>query len=242
MQRRGLWVDITLLILAAGLFFLMLWLGNWQVQRLQWKNELITAVNSRAYGTPVSIPSGEITADDHQYLRVKVAGTFQHQAARRVKAVTELGLGNWLLVPLKANTGETIWINRGYIPPGVSETQIQKPEEEVFIAGLLRLSEPNGTLLETNDPANDRWVSRDIEALAKASRIRSATSFFIDAEHYGAAENWPRGGLTKVTFKNNHLSYAITWYFMAAMFLVAMIYVIREITAARRQSAFAKTL
>ena len=52
--------------------------------------------------------------------------------------------------------------------------------------------------------------------------------YFIDADHMEAEDAWPRGGLTQVKFRNSHLSYALTWYAMAALFLGAMIYVIRD--------------
>ncbi len=36
------------------------------------------------------------------------------------------------------------------------------------MTGLLRLSEPKGAFLRSNDPKDDRWYSRDVAAIAAA--------------------------------------------------------------------------
>ena len=43
--------------------------------------------------------------------------------------------------------------------------------------------------------------------------------YFIDAEAQTGADaaGWPRAGMTVVSFRNNHLSYALTWFALAAL-------------------------
>ena len=41
------------------------------------------------------------------------------------------------------------------------------------------------------------------------------------------------GGLTKVSFYNHHLSYALTWFALALMSLAAGVYLLREERRAR---------
>ena len=94
--------------------------------------------------------------------------------------------------------------------------------------GLARLSRPDGTLLEQNDAEANRWFSADLQAMNSAVGLGARETFFVDAERTSAPGIWPQGGLTIVEFRNNHLSYALTWYAMAALFLVAMIYVIHS--------------
>ena len=72
------------------------------------------------------------------------------------------------------------------------------------------------------------WVSRDVAALSAVAAIDNAAPYFIDADHMGAPADWPRGGMTIIHFRNAHLSYALTWYAMALLFLGAMVYVIRD--------------
>ena len=64
--------------------------------------------------------------------------------------------------------------------------------------------------------------------MSRAADLENAqTAYFIDAEASATDRGWPRGGLTRLTFRNTHLAYALTWYAMAALFLVAMGYVVR---------------
>ncbi|MEM8591793.1 MAG: SURF1 family protein [Pseudomonadota bacterium] len=230
--RRSLWVDVVILAFAFLVFVTMVGLGNWQVQRLVWKLDLIEAVDARAFGEEVPAPLGPVTEEDDEYLRVQVSGTFDYAETRRVKAVTDLGLGNWLLTPLDAGD-RVIWINRGFIPQNFDGV-LQEPEGEQVITGLLRITEPEGTLLETNDPEAERWVARDVEQLSAVVGVGNAAPYFIDADHLSAPGTWPRGGLTIVEFRNSHLSYALTWYAMALLFFAAMVYVIWDRYRARR--------
>ncbi len=225
--RRPLWVDITILSLAAAIFVTMVGLGNWQMKRLDWKVNLIEAVEARAFGDPVGFPDEIVTEEDHAYLRVETSGTFIHDLSQKVKAVTGLGPGSWLLTPLQTDD-QIIWINRGFVPAGSTAAEWDQPEGQQTVTGLLRITEPGGTFLEKNDPATGRWVSRDVDALSETANLTNTAEFFIDADHAGTDGTFPQGGLTQVTFRNTHLSYALTWYAMAALFLAGMIYVIRD--------------
>ncbi|MEM8570002.1 MAG: SURF1 family protein [Pseudomonadota bacterium] len=233
--QRPRWVNALILAVGFGIFVSLLMLGNWQMRRLDWKVNLIEAVEARVHADAVSPPKDTVSEADHAYLRVYAPGRFSHESALRVKAVTELGLGNWVMTPLVTDT-RTIWVNRGFIPAGFSADTISTPSEPVVVTGLLRMTEPGGTFLESNQPEAGRWVSRDVQGLSEAVGIVDHAPFFIDADHSGAADGWPRGGLTIIAFRNDHLSYALTWYAMAALFLAGMVFVIFDTYRSKRSS------
>jgi surfeit locus 1 family protein len=85
----------------------------------------------------------------------------------------------------------------------------------------LRITEPKGGFLRSNDPAADRWHSRDVPAIAARRGLTRTAPYFVDADATGTG--WPRGGLTVIRFPNNHLAYALTWFGLAALvaFLLA---------------------
>ncbi|WP_372570300.1 SURF1 family protein [Ruegeria jejuensis] len=220
-RGRPVWLTVLLLGLCAALIVTFILLGNWQMRRLTWKTDLIEAVESRAFGDPVDLPEA-FEPDAHSYLRVRAPGQFDMDKPVLVKAVTGLGPGHWLMMPLLAD-GRTIWVNRGFVP-----SQAQDPAGWAApvtpVTGLLRPSEPTGTLLERNDPGAGRWVSRDVEALSEALGLGKTVPYFIDADHNAEQAGWPRGGLTQLSFRNTHLSYALTWYAMAALLFGAVAY------------------
>ncbi|MGB3424412.1 MAG: SURF1 family cytochrome oxidase biogenesis protein, partial [Castellaniella sp.] len=111
----------------------------------------------------------------------------------------------------------------------------------VRIEGLLRLSQLGGGFLRDNAPAEGRWYSRDVAAMARSLGLSSVAPYFIDqsADDGAAADTarparWPVPGLTVVHFRDEHLSYALTWYALAAMTAAAMAYGARQEWRRRR--------
>lgn len=230
-NKRPLWVDVIILTLAGAAFLAMILLGNWQVKRLAWKLDLIERVEASAYGDPVSAKPDEVMPE---YLRVKTSGAFLHEKSLTVKALTDLGAGAWVLTPLQT-ADAVFWVNRGFVPSGLSPDEWTNPVGSVEIVGLARPSVPEGTALEKNDASANRWVSVDLDAMDAAFDVDSAP-YFIAMEHFGEPTTWPRGGLTKLEFRNSHLSYALTWYGMALLFFAAMAFVIWDRVKSRRTS------
>jgi surfeit locus 1 family protein len=220
----GRWaIGAAWIFVVAGL----LALGVWQVERLAWKRSLIAQVTARLAASPVSAP---ITATSRDaYRRVRATGEFVTARDSFVQASTVRGPGWWVMTPLRSGDGQIIFVNRGYsskrdAPP--------PPAGVVSVTGLLRLTEPGGGFLRNNDPAADRWYSRDVSAIAERRGLGAATSYFIDADASAAARATdPVGGLTVIRFPNNHLAYAITWFILAIMTTGGFIIWIR---AARR--------
>lgn len=201
-------------------------LGIWQLERRVWKLDLIARVDQRIHAPLVDAPGpgnwDGMTAASSEYSHVRLAGRFLGGANTLVQAVTELGGGYWVLTPMRTDSGFVVLVNRGFIP------QERKAEFEresggfpspAVVDGLLRMSEPGGGFLRSNDAAANRWYSRDVAAIATARGLTDVAPYFVDA---GASGDWPRGGLTVVTFRNSHLVYALTWFTLAAMLAAAL--------------------
>jgi surfeit locus 1 family protein len=227
--------------LMALLIGALLALGGWQVQRLSWKRELIARVDQRVHATPSPAPTraewSGVNRPNDEYRRVTARGTLQNDRETLVYASTALGPGYWVITPLALADGTSILINRGFVPTD-KRNPISRPEGQVSgpvsITGLLRLTEPKGTLIKSNDPANDRWYSRDIAAIAQHRAIPDVAPYFIDADGTPNPGGIPAGGLTLIAFPNNHLVYAITWFVLAAMAIGLLFFVVRGEIRARR--------
>ncbi|PQZ83068.1 MULTISPECIES: SURF1 family protein [unclassified Brevundimonas] len=229
---------MTALVLGAVMFALLFAgfsaLGVWQVQRLAWKQDLIHQVDARIHAAPVAAPppGQTITRRADQYRRVVVSGRFDHSREALVKAVTDLGPGYWVVTPLMTDQGFTVLVNRGFVPSErqrPSDRAAGQVEGQARVVGLLRLSEPDGGFLRANDPAGDRWFSRDVAGIAKARGPSGpVASYFIDADATPNPGGWPHGGLTVVRFANSHLIYALTWFGLALMSAAGFILFARE--------------
>jgi surfeit locus 1 family protein len=209
------------LLLFAGFVAL----GTWQLQRRVWKLALIARVENRVHAPPAPAPArtewSTVSRSRDEYRHVQLSGEFLAASATLVQATTELGAGYWLLEPLRLEGGGGIvWINRGFIAerPTAPPAGIQGMTR---VTGLLRLSEPGGAFLRRNDPAAERWYSRDLQAISTARHLVDVAPFFIDEEARREARSdapdAPVGGLTVISFYNSHLVYALTWYTLALM-------------------------
>ncbi len=222
-------------LVMAGLVLVFLALGTWQVQRLFWKLDLIARVDARIHAPAVPAPSPtdwpSINAADDEYRRVTASGTFLNDKEALVQAVTERGPGFWVVTPLQTRDRGTILINRGFVPMDRRDAAARQAGEisgETQVTGLLRMSEPGGGFLRANDPAGDRWYSRDVTAIAAARQLGTVAPYFIDADATENPGGLPIGGLTVVSFRNSHLVYAFTWYALAAMSIGAIVYLLRQ--------------
>lgn len=242
-RRRATVVLVAFLVLATAGFSS---LGVWQLFRLQWKLDLIARVDARVHASAVPAPVisdwPHITREHDEYRHVSLVGHYLSGHDTRVQALTDLGAGDWVLTPFQTDGGAIVLVNRGFVPSGQSGNP---PPAETTVTGLLRLSEPRGSFLRANDPAHDRWFSRDVAAIARARALGAVAPFFVDldapspalfnaaapgdsATLGGHSGSWPRAGLTVVQFRNNHLGYALTWFALALMSAGAAAYVVRD--------------
>ena len=92
---------------------------------------------------------------------------------------------------------------------------------------MLQLTvKPHRAFLRANDPGAGRWYSRDTQAIAATLGLPQVAPYFIDADRAG--EGQPIGGLTVIAFRNHHLSYALTWFAMAAGLVVLTVLALRR--------------
>lgn len=221
-------VGFAALLIFAGFVAL----GVWQVHRRAWKLALIEQVDARAHAMPVAPPGpqAQVTAERNAYRRVVVRGVFLNGSETLVRAATVLGSGYWVITPL-STPGGIILVNRGYVSPE-QRSRHSRPTGEQTVTGYLRITEPGGGFLRKNDPARGAWYSRDVAAIARARGV-SAAPYFIDADRVGAAA--PVGGLTVISFPNNHLVYMLTWFALAGLTLVGFGVFVRQ--GRRREAA-----
>ncbi|GLR80361.1 SURF1 family protein (plasmid) [Azospirillum oryzae] len=240
-RARPVWALALFGLLALAGVAGLTALGIWQLERRVWKLDLIERVDARIHAFPVPAPGPEswpsVTAASDEYRRVTVTGRLMNDRETLVQAVSDLGGGFWVMTPLVTDRGFTVLVNRGFVPPEKRDPATRaegQPQGEVTIAGLLRITEPKGGFLRSNDPAAGRWYSRDVAAIAAAKGLTDVAPYFIDADGTRNPGGWPVGGLTVVSFPNSHLSYALTWFALDLMLIGAALYVVRSEMRRRR--------
>ena len=121
-----------LLATLAGMA-LLIGLGNWQLTRKAWKEDLIHGLETRAKAPPVSLDEAVRrfkAGADVEYLRVRAEGRFDHSRERYLYAPSaNEGPGYHVYTPLvviglkeggagtrPALAARTLLVNRGYVP------------------------------------------------------------------------------------------------------------------------------
>lgn len=219
-MRRILLPAIALCAIAG-----LVALGVWQLERRVTKLALIDQVEHRLAAPPVPAPgpaAWPAIGPQSAYTRVTVHGILLRDRTTFTQAVTAFGPGYWAMTPLKTDRGFTVLINRGFVPSQAAGPPADTP---VTISGLLRVTEPKGGFLRSNDPAADRWYSRDVAAIAARRALGAVAPYFIDADAQSEPGS-PRGGLTIISFPNNHLQYALTWFAMAGLLAFASVWMV----------------
>jgi surfeit locus 1 family protein len=219
--------DLAAILLVACLAALAVW----QVHRRADKLDLIARVEARVHAVPTAAPDPgrwpDMSAAADEYRRVIARGDWLEDRSVLVQALTELGGGYWVMTPLARDDGTTVLVNRGFIPADNRNPASWLPRgpRPVTVTGLLRMSEPGGAILRANDPASDRWFSRDVAAIAASRGLAKVAPYFIDAERAPGENGLPVAGLTVIAFSNNHLVYALTWGALALMAAAGAIFV-----------------
>lgn len=227
--RRSPVTRFVLFALSLFCIAVLIGLGIWQVERREWKLDLIARVEQRIHAPASAVPGPSewpgVTAQTHEYKRVRLSGSYLNDRETFAQAVTALGGGFWVVTPFRTDEGFVVLVNRGFVPPerkAPAARQADLIEGATTVTGLLRVSEPGGGFLRENDPGKDRWYSRDVAAIATARGLTDVAPFFVDADAIANDAAWPRGSLTVVSFRNSHLVYALTWFGLAAMLSAAL--------------------
>ena len=231
MQGRVFTPGFIILSLAAlGALVILLTLGSWQVQRLQWKEALIERVETRIASDPVDVSSlgddveglrgGE---NDLEYRPLNVSGAFDHTHEFHYYATLDGAPGYHIYSPLSLSEpkGKIALVNRGFIPVDKKDVST-RPESltkgTVAFTGLFRWPDdkkPNSFTPDNDVESNILfWRDRDLMISEAGLEEANVLPFFI---YVDKADNpsLPIGGVSIISFANNHLQYAITWFGLA---------------------------
>lgn len=212
-----------LTIACAILFVILCGLGFWQVQRLQWKRELIATMNGHLAAAPIGLDQVlRLGAEEAQYRRVTLQGRFD-QAKEAYVFATGGGTGVYhVLTPFTTDDGRTLMVDRGLVTKEHLDPASRAAGEvpgEMQITGVWRTPDRAGFFTPAPDAAHRIWYTRDLAAIAAADRLALAAPVVIEADATPNPGGWPKGGQTVVDLPNNHLSYAVTWFGLAICLL-----------------------
>ncbi len=199
---------------------LMLGLGVWQVQRLQWKEALIAERTERTSAAAIALPGPDGDIADAEFHHVSLAGEFLHDKEMLLGARSlNDNTGYHVVTPLRLASGRVVLVDRGWIPLD-RKTADKRPAGnvtgQVSLDGVVRFNGKQTWFVPDNRPDLNFFFWIDLPVMAKLANLpNTETRFFVEA---GPAKNpggFPIGGQTRINLPNDHLQYAITWFSLA---------------------------
>lgn len=210
-------------------------LGVWQIQRLAWKTDILAEREAALTAPPIALPAVLDPVAD-QSLPVAIAG--QLTGSPIFALVTPDGLGPGYRYIQALVTGDrTILVDMGWVPLdqlGKQPTDV----EYLSITGNLHWPDEADSWTPAPDPSGI-WFARDVPAMATALGtdpvMVTARTYTVD-RLVSPLQSPPFRPLPLDTssIKNDHLTYAVTWFSLAfvwALMTLFLIFRIRQRTA-----------
>jgi surfeit locus 1 family protein len=216
---------VVLTIATAISLAILLSLGTWQVQRLNWKRELLARIEAlqTASPSPVAPVLDKIAqGEDADFRRVVVECPGLGSAPfLELYAVREGQAGARLISACAVRGGgyDSLLVDRGFVADTISARPPVKADvAPMRVTGVLRVPEPGNAFSPPNTA--QRWFTRDVEAMARTLGAARPAPLVLMAET-SSNPDWPALDPAPIPadISNRHLEYAVTWYGLAAALL-----------------------
>ena len=225
-RKLSVLTGIALLVALA----ILLSLGTWQVERLQWKEKLLADITERREAPPASLADIEGIAakgEDIDYRHMTASGEYVNSKERHFFATWHGQTGFYVYTPLQLADGRYLFVNRGFVPYDNKEPEMRMQgqlTDQQTVTGLARAKLPGkpSWVVPDNDVAKNIFYWKDLDVMASSVGLDKAAvvPFFVDADDTPNPKGLPIGGVTDVDLPNNHLQYAFTWYGLAATLVI----------------------
>ncbi|KAH8925869.1 hypothetical protein BT69DRAFT_1072455 [Atractiella rhizophila] len=196
-------------------------LGIWQLQRLQWKLDLIAHVEEALSLPPMRLPA-QVNVEripDFAWRKVRLEGRFEHEKE----------------MPFVKEDGTKVIVNRGWIWDEFADRSTRNGETDakVEVIGMLRAPVPKNYFTPVNVPEKGQWVFPDQEEMA---RHLGTQSVLVDEIFEGNAgdvnyrrnHGVPLGRPPSIELRNMHATYAATWFSIAFLSSVGLFRLVRK--------------
>ena len=225
-KPRGTRFPVGLTIAVAIAFAILIALGSWQLQRLSWKQNVLTQIEAlqAAPAQPLAPVLDRVSRGaDADFTRVRaICAGLAKAPFVELYTLRDGQAGVRLMSACRTDGGTygSVLVDRGYVADTVSARPPVDPADTapMELVGVLRQPEPGNTFSPPNTAR--RWYTRDVTGMAAVLKAARPAPLVIMAE---TATNPAFKGLIPAPIPadipNRHLEYALTWYGLAAALL-----------------------
>ena len=213
-----------------------LWASQWQFHRGIARQDRNAAIESRIGVSAIDLSKAAQDPIAFEWRTVKVTGTFD--TTRQILLRNRYFEGKYgfeALTAFNATTGETFWVDRGWVQAGATATEQPKlpatPTREVTIAARMRLdrSLPQGKFFAIPTGKKGGLIS---EANAQASNLSKGidSPFYLDLLSGDDPLLTPKVEAALPELSDGpHMAYALQWLFFGGLVVYGRFLIRREV-------------
>lgn len=212
----------------------LLWLGFWQLARLEWKESIIAQISERMTAEPAPLIDhykSVAPKSETNYTRVAFDGVLTNNEAHVLTSIKFQGPGYRIVSEFIWN-GKSILVDLGFVTE--AQKNDTRPAGTVRIVGnILDPDDYDPSFTPDPDLTNNIWFARYLPMMARAM---NTTPFMVVVETAEIQQNGEWQPYTAVTpmpvtanITNDHREYAITWFSLALVWFGMTLYLLWRI-------------
>ena len=207
-----------ILLCVAGLAVLLS-LGFWQLERLDWKEGVLAGIEARMSGEAIAVPA-EPNEETDEYRSVMLTGDLSGSELHVLTSGTSAGTGYLAIRAITLTDGRRILLDQGLLPLD----QKNAPPTDTTVEVLGNLLWPDDINSSTPEPdlSANIWFGRDLEAMAEA--LNTEPLLVVVRSSDPADPRLTPVPVNTSTIKNDHLEYAVTWFGLAVVWALMSLY------------------
>lgn len=199
-----------ILIAVAGTGVLMS-LGNWQLNRLSWKQAILQDIENRIHETPVELPV-ELDPQSDEYLAVTFQADLTQEYLRVLGGLKNIGAVHKIIAPVDL-CDRRILVDLGYVK--IDDAVDIDLAGTVRIIGNTHWPEETDNYTPAPDPKTNLWFARNVDLMAK--HFGTEPVLIVAKDIHPAISGITQLPVDTAGIPNDHLHYAITWFSLAAV-------------------------
>ncbi|MEM8537860.1 MAG: SURF1 family protein, partial [Pseudomonadota bacterium] len=199
-------------------------LGNWQMERLAWKEGVLADINARLTAVPVPL-SRFVNEQSDEYARVTVSGTPTGEELHVLVSGTQAGTGYRVISKFETDIG-AILLDQGLLPLDAKDAPPMT--RSIDVVGTLLWPDDQNDSTPEPDLAENIWFARNNAARAEA--LGTLPLMVVASQTAPSDPRLTPLPVNTASIKNDHLEYAVTWYGLALVWAVMSLYLIYRTT------------
>lgn len=213
------------LILGVVGCAVLIYLGLWQLDRRSWKEDMLADITAGIQADPVPLP--DAIDPSMKYLPVTVSGTTTGAEIDVLSHTRDQGAGYQVVSRFITDDGRAILLDRGFVPQ--EARRLERPPVRLDVVGNLHWPQDASSSTPAPNLDENIWFARDVDAMAAS--LDTLPVLVVASAVQGDNQGARPIPVAIEGIPNNHLSYAVQWFLIAATWAVmtlALIWRIRQ--------------